>query len=126
MPCRSEESETDSVLEGAPPSTAPPPQTSIIAPLSPVKVSHLTNEQEDSPWDSERSAVLCAEPKIFLQGAGFIVSIIIEVVSCYSEASGDDVGVTNRLTSDNTKQVRTLHLATHVIVVMITAACYDQ
>ncbi|XP_065888875.1 cilium assembly protein DZIP1L-like isoform X2 [Dysidea avara] len=70
----SEESETDSVLEGAPPSTAPPPQTSIIAPLSPVKVSHLTNEQEDSPWDSE------------------------------SEASGDDVGVTNRLTSDNTKQ----------------------
>ena len=44
---------TTSITEGAPPSTAPPPQTSSIAP-SPIKVTQVTSEQGDSPWDSDR------------------------------------------------------------------------
>jgi len=40
-----------------------PPQASIIAPPSPVKASHLTNKQDDSPWDSETS--LCRSHQDF-------------------------------------------------------------
>lgn len=46
---------TSSISEGAPPSTLPPPQTSIVAPPTPITVSQLTSEQgDDSPWDSDR------------------------------------------------------------------------
>lgn len=45
---------SNSIPEMAPPSTAPPPQASSIAPPTPITVSKLTNEQGDSPWDSDR------------------------------------------------------------------------
>lgn len=43
-----------SIPEVAPPATAPLPQTSSIAPPSPITVAQVTSEQGDSPWDSDR------------------------------------------------------------------------
>ena len=45
---------TNSISEGAPASTAAPPQASNVAPPTPIKVTQITSEQGDSPWDSDR------------------------------------------------------------------------